>query len=188
MTDPRDDRATDKDRSPITRRRMLQRASGLIATAAFSTRRRACWPWAGRVRARLHRQRPISRAGWPATWWPLGTGIFRPTSSAKASIGSSTRLERWSRALVSNRAKRRSGSSGDKVASRRLASSQRTSEATAISAAAGQRDVRPFRTRPTISSRSTKAHPGCAVVPAALAMAERSGGSGLDVLKAVVLG
>src|SRR5580765_4211022 len=34
----------------------------------------------------------------------------------------------------------------------------------------------------------TKAHPGCAVVPAALAMAERNGGSGLDVLKAVVLG
>jgi 2-methylcitrate dehydratase PrpD len=34
----------------------------------------------------------------------------------------------------------------------------------------------------------TKAHPGCAVVPAALAVAERDGRSGADVLKAVVLG
>jgi 2-methylcitrate dehydratase PrpD len=34
----------------------------------------------------------------------------------------------------------------------------------------------------------TKAHPGCAVVPAALAMAEREGRSGADFLSAVVLG
>ncbi len=34
----------------------------------------------------------------------------------------------------------------------------------------------------------TKAHPGCAVVPAALAMAEREGRSGLEFLKAVALG
>jgi 2-methylcitrate dehydratase PrpD len=34
----------------------------------------------------------------------------------------------------------------------------------------------------------TKAHPGCAVVPAALAMAEREGRSGLELLKAVALG
>jgi 2-methylcitrate dehydratase PrpD len=34
----------------------------------------------------------------------------------------------------------------------------------------------------------TKAHPGCAVVPAALAMGERDGRSGVEVLKAVVLG
>jgi 2-methylcitrate dehydratase PrpD len=34
----------------------------------------------------------------------------------------------------------------------------------------------------------TKAHPGCAVVPAALAMAERDGRSGMDVLRAVTLG
>jgi 2-methylcitrate dehydratase PrpD len=34
----------------------------------------------------------------------------------------------------------------------------------------------------------TKAHPGCAVVPAALAMAERERRSGLELLKAVVLG
>jgi len=34
----------------------------------------------------------------------------------------------------------------------------------------------------------TKAHPGCAVVPAALAMAEREGRSGMDLLRAVVLG
>ena len=34
----------------------------------------------------------------------------------------------------------------------------------------------------------TKAHPGCAVVPAALAMAEREGRSGLDLLSAVTLG
>jgi 2-methylcitrate dehydratase PrpD len=34
----------------------------------------------------------------------------------------------------------------------------------------------------------TKAHPGSAVVPAALAMAEREGGSGSDVIRAVVLG
>ncbi len=34
----------------------------------------------------------------------------------------------------------------------------------------------------------TKAHPGCAVVPAALAMAEREGRSGTELLNAVVLG
>jgi 2-methylcitrate dehydratase PrpD len=34
----------------------------------------------------------------------------------------------------------------------------------------------------------TKAHPGCSVVPAALAMAEREGRSGTDFLRAVVLG
>jgi 2-methylcitrate dehydratase PrpD len=34
----------------------------------------------------------------------------------------------------------------------------------------------------------TKAHPGCAVVPAALAMAEREGRSGMDMLRAVTLG
>jgi 2-methylcitrate dehydratase PrpD len=34
----------------------------------------------------------------------------------------------------------------------------------------------------------TKAHPGCAVVPAALAMAEREGGSGWELLRAVTLG
>src|SRR5688572_19358117 len=34
----------------------------------------------------------------------------------------------------------------------------------------------------------TKAHPGCAVVPAALAMAEREGRSGAELLRAVALG
>src|SRR5712691_3758851 len=34
----------------------------------------------------------------------------------------------------------------------------------------------------------TKAHPGCAVVPAALAMAEREGRSGMELLRAVTLG
>lgn len=34
----------------------------------------------------------------------------------------------------------------------------------------------------------TKAHPGCAVVPAALAMAEREGRSGMEMLRAVTLG
>jgi 2-methylcitrate dehydratase PrpD len=34
----------------------------------------------------------------------------------------------------------------------------------------------------------TKAHPGCSVVPAALAMAEREGNSGEELLRAVVLG
>ena len=35
---------------------------------------------------------------------------------------------------------------------------------------------------------ATKAHPGCAVVPAALAMAEREGSSGTDLINAVALG
>ncbi len=34
----------------------------------------------------------------------------------------------------------------------------------------------------------TKAHPGCSVVPAALAIGERSGGSGMDMIRAVALG
>src|SRR5215475_13432680 len=34
----------------------------------------------------------------------------------------------------------------------------------------------------------TKAHPGCAVVPAALAMAEREGRSGIELVRAVTLG
>jgi 2-methylcitrate dehydratase PrpD len=35
---------------------------------------------------------------------------------------------------------------------------------------------------------TTKAHPGCSVVPAALAMAEREGSSGVELLRAVTLG
>ena len=35
---------------------------------------------------------------------------------------------------------------------------------------------------------STKAHPGCSVVPAALAMAEREGSTGIELLNAVTLG
>src|SRR5918999_6134901 len=35
---------------------------------------------------------------------------------------------------------------------------------------------------------TTKAHPGCAVVPAALAMGEREGSSGTELLRAVTLG
>jgi 2-methylcitrate dehydratase PrpD len=34
----------------------------------------------------------------------------------------------------------------------------------------------------------TKAHPGCSVVPSALAIGERSGGSGMDMIRAVALG
>lgn len=34
----------------------------------------------------------------------------------------------------------------------------------------------------------TKAHPGCSAVPAALAMAERAGGTGQDLMRAVALG
>jgi len=34
----------------------------------------------------------------------------------------------------------------------------------------------------------TKAHPGCSVVPSALATGERSGGSGMDMIRAVALG
>src|SRR5512134_298658 len=34
----------------------------------------------------------------------------------------------------------------------------------------------------------TKAHPGCSIVPAALAMAEREGSSGEELLRAIVLG
>jgi 2-methylcitrate dehydratase PrpD len=34
----------------------------------------------------------------------------------------------------------------------------------------------------------TKAHPGCAVVPSALAIGERNGGSGMDMIRAVALG
>jgi 2-methylcitrate dehydratase PrpD len=35
---------------------------------------------------------------------------------------------------------------------------------------------------------TTKAHPGCSVVPAALAMAERGGSSGIELVRAVILG
>src|SRR5688572_32781264 len=35
---------------------------------------------------------------------------------------------------------------------------------------------------------TTKAHPGCSVVPAALAMAERAGSTGVELLNAVTLG
>ena len=109
----------------------------------FPRRRRTCSPWARRVRARLHWRRPISQAGWPATWWPLGTEIFRPTSSAKASIASSTRLARWSRARVSSPARWRSGSSEARAASpeaRVLTTNIRT---IGDQRCAGQRDVRP---------------------------------------------
>ena len=52
-----------------------------------------------------------------------------------------------------------------------------------------QRDVRPTPTRTDDFEPVTKSHPGCSVIPAALAMA-RAGenSSGMDFLRAVVLG
>ena len=47
---------------------------------------------------------------------------------------------------------------------------------------------RPMPTRPTIPISRGRFHPGCGIVPAALAMAELAGRSGNDLLRAVALG
>jgi 2-methylcitrate dehydratase PrpD len=186
VTDPRDDKATDKDRSPITRRRMLQRASGLIATAAFSTKtpraamgqaRQGAVPLAAPdITGRLARYMVAARdRDLPAD--VLQEGKHRILDTIGAMV-SGARLKPGEAAIRFIRGQ------GGVAEATVLTTNIRT---TAINAALANAmfghsdetdDFEPV----------TKAHPGCAVVPAALAMAERNGGSGLDVLKAVVLG
>jgi 2-methylcitrate dehydratase PrpD len=187
VTDPRDDKATDKDHSPITRRRMLQRASGLIATAAFSTKTphvlalgqagQGAAPLAtADITGRLARYMVAARdRDLPAD--VIREGKHRVLDTIGAMV-SGARLKPGEAVIRFIR-----GQGGVAEASV-LTTNIRT---TAINAALANAmfghsdetdDFEPV----------TKAHPGCAVVPAALAIAERNGGSGLDVLKAVVLG
>jgi 2-methylcitrate dehydratase PrpD len=186
VTDPRDDKATDKDRSPITRRRMLQRASGLIATAAFSTKTpRAAMGQAPQgavplaapdITGRLARYMVAARdRDLPAD--VLQEGKHRILDTIGAMV-SGARLKPGEAAIRFIRGQ------GGVAEATVLTTNIRTTaiNATLANAMFGHSD------ETDDFEPVTKAHPGCAVVPAALAMAERNGGSGLDVLKAVVLG
>src|SRR4029453_1097727 len=187
VTDPRDDRATDKDHSPITRRRMLQRASGLIATAAFSTKTPhvLALGQAGQGAAPLATADITGRRGpymvaardrnLPAD--VIREGKYRVLDTIGAMV-SGARLKPGEAVIRFIR-----GQGGVRGASRLKTNIRTTAINAALANAMFGHSDEPDDFEPV-----TKAHPGCAVVPAALAMAERNGGSGIDVLKAVVLG
>ena len=161
------------------RRRILQGASGLVAATALPFRQAppASSKAATDVTGRLARYMVEARD--------------RTSSAAsrrgKASTGFWTRWRRWYPARVSSRARWRSATSASRAESPEasvLTTNIRTSAVNAALAngmfghADETDDFEPV----------TKAHPGCAVVPAALAMAEREGRSGLELLQAVTLG
>ena len=129
----------------------------------------------------------MSPAGWRATWWTPAIGVCRPRSLREAkhrildtlaAMVSGARLKPGVMAIQYVR-----GQGGVPEASV-LTTDIRTSAVNAALAngmfghADETDDFEPV----------TKAHPGCAVVPAALAMAEREDRSGTELLRAVTLG
>ena len=169
----------------LTRRRWLQSAGGFVDRRGVSSRRRIRRriPVRPLAAAPARRRVPTSPAGWRATWWTPATGVCRPRSRAKPSTGSSTR----SAAMVS----------GARLKPGEMAIQYVRGQG-GVAGGVGPHDRtsgrRPSTRRwPTGCSRHadetddfepvTKAHPGCAVVPAALAMAEREDRSGTELLR-----
>jgi 2-methylcitrate dehydratase PrpD len=169
----------------LTRRHMLRHAGGLIAGAAFP----AVLPVASAAQAGA--ERPVAR--------PEVTGVLARymAESGKRAMPSDVAREAKHRildtlaAMISGSrlkpgelAIRYARTQGGIPEASIVATSIRTSAVTAALAngmfahADETDDFEPF----------TKAHPGCAVVPAALAVAERYDRSGLELLRGVTLG
>jgi 2-methylcitrate dehydratase PrpD len=176
-----------RDDALLTRRRLLQGASGLIAAAAAPARLHAAPPppsaaagqagaGAGTVTARLARYMVEARDR------SLPADVVREAKhrmlDTLAAIVSGSHL------LPGEAAIRYVRSQGGTPEASVLTTNIRTSAVNAALAngmfahADETDDFEPV----------TKAHPGCAVVPAAFAMGEREGRSGAEVLKAIVLG
>ena len=175
------------DRSLVSRRRMLQGAGGLIAGATLS----GC--------AGAEQDRPGQGAEGSAERRPDVTGrLARYMVEARdlvlppqVALAAKHRILDTVGAIVSGARLKPGEVAIDYV--RRQGGTQEASVATtgimtsAVNAALANAmfghadetdDFHPF----------TKAHPGCSVVPAALAMGEREGSSGTEMLRAIVLG
>lgn len=176
--------AENNDNTDLTKRRLLQGAGGLIAAAAFpaglATARPlsqgAPAPRAANITSRLARYMVEARDR------PLPPDVVREAKhrilDTLAAIVSGARM------LPGEMAIRYVQAQGGVPEASVLTTSIRTSAINAALAngmfghADETDDFEPV----------TKAHPGCAVLPAALAMAEREGRSGVELLRAVALG
>jgi len=175
---------TNNDDADLTRRRVLQGAGGLIAAAAFPTpvvsalplAQGAPAPRAANVTGRLARYMVEARDR------SLPPDVVREAKhrilDTLGAIVSGARLTPGEMAIKYVQAQ------GGTPEASVLTTNIRTSAVNAALAngmfghADETDDFEPV----------TKAHPGCAVVPAALAMAEREGRSGTELLRAVTLG
>ena len=189
MEDNRDDMPREKERSSLTRRRLLQGAGGLIAASAL--------PASGTMLAEL----PLSQTP------PKASSAVAPDLTGQLARYMVTARERSLPPKVLLDTKHRVlDALGAMVSGARLKPGE-----LAISFVRGQGGVPEasvFATNVRTSAINaalangmfghadetddvdplTKAHPGCSVVPAALAMAEREDRSGMEVLRAVALG
>jgi 2-methylcitrate dehydratase PrpD len=183
--------------SRLTRRRMLQRAGGLIAGAAL--------PATAAVSASSPGQSPV----------PVTSSGTRPAAAPTAGVDITGRLARYmvdarDRNLppaVAREAKHRildtlaAMVSGARLKPGTMAIQYVRAQGGVPEASVLTTDIRTSAVNAALANGMfghadetddfepvTKAHPGCAVVPAALAMAEREDRSGMDLLRAVTLG
>jgi 2-methylcitrate dehydratase PrpD len=193
MTDDRtpgnhESRTTDEESRDVTRRRMLQGAGGLIAAAAFPARPAlAAAPGLTALQrssfvARTDFTGRLARYMVEARDRALPPDVLRETKhrilDTFGAMISGAHLKPGEMAIKYVR-----GQGGVAEASV-LTTDIRTSAINAALANAmfGHAD------ETDDFEPVTKAHPGCAVVPAALALGEREGRSGMEMLRAVALG
>jgi 2-methylcitrate dehydratase PrpD len=183
----RDDLTQNEHHSVVTRRRMLQTAGGLIAAAALPARI-AANPASLSTQVGQSRQASADITGQVARYMVTARDQVLPPNVMReakhrildtlGAIVSGARLKPGEMAIRYVR-----GQGGTAEASvlttNLMTSAVNAALANGMFAHADETDdFEPV----------TKAHPGCAVVPAALAMAEREGRSGMELLRAVTLG
>ncbi|HEY7191290.1 MAG TPA: MmgE/PrpD family protein [Vicinamibacterales bacterium] len=167
---------------PLTRRRLLQGAGGLAASAAMPLRGAAALPPQREAGASADLTGRVARYMAQARTQTLPPDVARETKhrilDTIAAMVSGATLKPGEMAVRFARAQ------GGTPEASILTTNIRTSAVTAalvngmFAHADETDDFEPI----------TKAHPGCAVVPAALAMGERVGATGQDLLNAVALG
>jgi len=173
-----------RDNSVLTRRRMLQGAGGLIAAAAFPSSAASAMPLAQGAPA----PRAANVTGRLARYMVEARDRSLPPDVAREArhriLDTLGAIISGARLTPGEAAIRYVQTQGGTPEASVLTTNIRTSAVNAALAngmfghADETDDFEPV----------TKAHPGCAVVPAALAMAEREGRSGMELLRAVTLG
>jgi 2-methylcitrate dehydratase PrpD len=189
VKDNRDDKPAEEDRSKVTRRRMLQGAGGLIAAAALPGERlrasalpqsqgapKASMPARADLTGRLARYMVEARdRSLPPNVLLEGKHHILDTLGAMVS---GARLKPGEMAI--RYVKAQGGApEASVIATNIKTSAVNAALANGMCAHADETDD---------VELITKTHPGCSSVAAALAMAEREGRSGMELLRAVVLG
>ena len=172
-------------RTGVSRRRVLQSASGLIAAGALSSEAEARRP------LRQGEQRGAGSAGITRSLARYMVSARDAALSPEVTRDAKHKILDTLGAIVSG-ARMKPG----EAAIRYVRDQGGTPEATVLTT-----DIRTSAVNAALANGMfghadetddfepiTKAHPGCAVVPAAFATAEREGRSGTEVLRAVVLG